>query len=536
MNPDINWPLSSIIYHIYPRSFFDTNADGIGDLKGIIEKIDYIAELGINAVWLSPVYPSPQKDFGYDVADYTNIDPVYGNLESIDELIAKLHERGIKLLMDYVPNHTSNEHQWFLESKSSKKNPKRDWYIWKDARDDGSPPNNWISVFGGSAWEYDEKTKQYYLHSFDKAQPDLNWRNPEVVEAMLDVFRFWLDRGVDGFRIDAVYWLFKHADFPDEPNNPSYMMGTHEPYDMYLHPYTFALPETLHMMKTFTDVIKEYDNKFVVMEIYAGLEELLKMYRTIDWKYFTPFNFSLITLPWKAEIHKQFIDEFDKALGDIYIPSYVLGNHDKPRVTTRLGDKQARIAAMSLLTLRGLPFIYYGDELGMTDGVLERKDIKDPFAMNFPDLPFGRDPQRTPMQWNTTKNAGFTHGDPWLPVNPNHMTRNVAVENTEYTSLLSLYKLLIKLKKHKAALREGTYTPLPLPQDNVLAFIRETDKEKILIMLNFDEKEKNIKMDYEGHLIASASMTHQEWEKIDLNNFVLTGDEGLIIELNSTAQ
>lgn len=527
-----NWPLGSIIYQIYPRSFKDSNGDGVGDLAGILGKVDYLAELGVNAVWLSPIYPSPQADFGYDISDFTDIDPMFGTLSDFDRLVSALHERGIKVMMDYVPNHTSSLHPWFLESRSSLDNPKRDWYVWADGKEDGSPPNNWLSNFGGSAWTFDHMTHQYYYHAFAKEQPDLNWRNPNVVNAMLDVLRFWLERGVDGFRVDAVYFLFEDPKLTDESPNPNWVLGTHSEHDSLIHDKTFELPETLAMMKQFTQVLQEYEDKFMVTEVYAGLAQLIQMYQTIGWRWYTPFNFSFITLPWKAELHKAFIDEYDKALGDLYLPSYVLGNHDKHRVATRIGKIQARVAATALFTLRGLPFVYYGDEIGMTDTPIPLAMVKDTYEITSPGLGLGRDPERTPMQWNDAENAGFTTGAPWLPVNENKTTVNVTKEEQDPQSMLSLYKLLIKLKKHHPALRDGTYIPVDAKVENIFAFERQTATEKVLVLLNFDDKDKKITLDVpEGTVLCSASMSLQEGEKITLSDYTLKGNEGLVLQL-----
>lgn len=530
MNNKLSWPISSIVYQIYPRSFMDSNNDGIGDLQGIIQKIPYLEGLGINAIWLSPIYPSPQKDFGYDVADYCNIDKVYGNLSDFDELLALCHKKGMKVMMDYIPNHTSSEHSWFKESRKSISNSKRDWYIWASPKEDGTPPNNWISVFGGSSWEYDEVTGQYYLHTFDSHQPDLNWRNPQVQKAMFDVLRFWMDRGVDGFRVDAPYHMFKDPLLRDEPQNPNYQFGLHSMYDSLLHVYTSWLHESFFMMKQLVEVLKEHKDKFMVAESWGTIDDLLLFYKTVGWKWYQPFNFSLITLPWTAEVHKEYIDRYDKILGEHYLPSWVLGNHDKHRVATRIGKKQARIAAMLQLTLRGLPFIYYGEELGMTNTRILRKKVKDPYEIKSPGLNLGRDPERTPMQWNESENAGFTKDEPWLPVNKFYKKNNAENEKTDPYSFYNLYKKLIILDKNNTAIREGEYTPVRLPAKNVYAFLRETKGEKVLVLLNFSRKTKELKMKLKGTVLLNSSLD-EEGSHIDLDNFKLRGDEGYIIKI-----
>jgi alpha-glucosidase len=532
MDVELNWPLSSIVYHIYVRSFNDSNNDGIGDLPGLIQKVEYLRELGITAVWLSPIYPSPQADFGYDVSNYKDIDPIFGTLEDFNELVTQLHKNNIKLMMDFVPNHTSSKHPWFVESRSNKSNPKRDWYIWHDPKPDGSPPNNWLSNFGGAGWTLDPTTNQYYLHSFDKEQPDLNWRNPEVVKEMLDSLRFWLDRGVDGFRVDAVYHLFKDKQFRDEPPNPNFLEGRHGIYDSLLHVNTFALPETLSMIKRFIDILKEYKNKFMVTEAYTTLPELIKMYTTIDWEFYAPFNFSLITMPWKAQIHKEYIDEYDKALGDVYIPCYVLGNHDQHRVATRIGTEQAKVAAMMLLSLRGLPFVYYGEEIGMEDAVIPKEKIVDTYEINSPGLGLGRDPQRTPMQWDDSKNAGFsTANETWLPVAENYKEVNVKKELHDPKSFFNYYKKLIHLRKTNKALKEGTYTALPSPAEDVFAFIRELEHNKVLVILNMSIAEKKISFAFKNTTVLCDTNMEKEEKQIDLSDYTLEKNEGIIVSL-----
>ena len=530
MNKQLNWPLSSIVYQIYPRSFMDSNRDGIGDLQGIIQKIPYLEELGINAIWLSPIYPSPQKDFGYDVSNYCDIDKVYGTLEDFKKLLNLCHKKNIKVMMDYIPNHTSSEHRWFKESRSSETNAKRDWYIWANPKEDLSPPNNWVSVFGGTAWELDPLTGKYYLHTFDTHQPDLNWRNPKVQKAMFDVLRFWMNLGVDGFRVDAPYHIFKDPLLRDEPLNPNYQFGAHSMYDTLLHIHTAWLHESFFIIKQLVEVLKENENKFMVTETWGTIDDLLLLYKTVGWKWNQPFNFSLITLPWTAEVHKEYIDRYDKLLGEHYLPSWVLGNHDKHRVASRIGKKQSRIAAVLQLTLRGLPFIYYGEELGMTNTKIARDKIKDPYEINSPGLGLGRDSERTPMQWNGDTNAGFSEAEPWLPLNKFYKEVNVEVEKKDSHSFYNLYKKLIELDKINSAIREGIYIPLPLPAQNVYAFLRKSENNKVLILLNFSRREKKLSMDMKGKILLNTSLDEND-VIVDLSNFTLRGDEGYIIKL-----
>ncbi|HSX19272.1 MAG TPA: alpha-amylase family glycosyl hydrolase [Candidatus Saccharimonadales bacterium] len=528
---DINWPQNSIIYHIYPRSFKDTNGDGIGDLQGIIDKIDYLTYLGVNAVWLSPIYKSPQKDFGYDVSDYKRVDKCYGTIKKFEELAEKLHKKNIRIMMDYVPNHTSSKHPWFEKSRSSRDNTKRNWYVWRNPKKDGSPPNNWLSVFGGSAWQWDKKTKQYYLHTFDLNQPDLNWHNNDVEKHMLSVINYWLKRGADGFRVDAIYHLFKNQDFGDEPENPNYSTDS-LPYYKLFHTKTYALPKTIELMRRISHLLKRSGGKFMVSEVHTGPEDLMKMYKNVDWRYFQPFNFSLIFLPWIAKTQKEYVDQYDRQIGKTYFPCYVSGNHDVKRAATRIGEKQSRNLAIMLLTLRGFSYIYSGDELAMTDTPIAKDKVMDTFELHSPGLGLGRDPQRTPMQWDTTKNAGFSTDSPWLPVNKNYKKLNVQAQMQDKKSHLNLYKKLINLKKTSPAIKEGEYIPLPMPAPNVYSYLREKGAQKVLVVVNFDNKPKKLSLGYkEARIILDSFLTREPNKKVSLVDFKLKPDEGIIFEL-----
>jgi len=526
-----DWKLNSVIYQIYPRTFQDSNNDGIGDLPGIISRLDYIKNLGVTAIWLSPIYRSPQIDFGYDVSDYKDIDPIFGTLADFERLVQECKERKLQILMDYIPNHTSSQHPWFQESRSSKNNLKSDWYIWGDAGRNGEAPNNWLSVFGGSAWEFDEARQQYYLHTFDKSQPDLNWRNPDVQEEMFDVLRFWMDKGVDGFRVDVPYHIFKDPLLRDESPNPDYAEGVHNFFNSLHHVHTAWLPESMEMMRQFAEVLQEYKNKFMVAEAWGEISDLIKLSNTVGWRYFVPFNFSLITLPWRADVHKEFIDMYDSELGGGYLPCYVLGNHDTSRIASRVGQKQARVGALLQLTLRGLPFIYNGEELGMIDGEISREMIKDIFEINSPGLCLGRDPQRTPMQWDDTNNAGFSTHIPWLPVGSSYRFINVKTQEEDPHSMLSLYKLLIHIRNQHGALREGNYVKIPQPQKDIFAFIREKDASRVLVLANFSKKNISISLDFhKARMICNTSLTGLQ-ESVDLNNFIVKADEGYVFVL-----
>ena len=356
------WWKRGIIYQIYPRSFQDQNGDGVGDLAGIARRLDYLSWLGVDAIWISPIYPSPMADFGYDVADYCDVDPLFGSLADFDDLVRAAHARGLKVILDFVPNHTSDRHPWFLESRSSRASPKRDWYIWRDGRN-GGPPNNWVSQFGGSAWTYDPGTGQHYLHSFLREQPDLNWRNPDVRAAMLDVLTFWLDRGVDGFRVDVIWLLIKDEALRDNPENPGWQ-PSQATINRLLQVHNADQPDVHDVIRDMRSLLDRYDERLLIGEIYLPLERLVAYYGKDLSGAHLPFNFQLILTAWKADAIARLIDEYENALPPGGWPNWVLGNHDQPRIAARVGEAQARVAAMLLLTLRGTPTMYYGDEIG----------------------------------------------------------------------------------------------------------------------------------------------------------------------------
>jgi alpha-glucosidase len=467
------WWQTGVIYQIYPLSFADSNGDGYGDLPGIIGKLDYLKWLGVNAVWISPIYPSPLADFGYDVSDHKAI-----------HLLAGCHERGIKLLLDYVPNHTSDQHPWFVESRSSRNNPKRDWYIWEDPSRDGKAPNNWVSVFGGRAWEWDENTKQYYCHSFLKEQPDLNWRNPEVQEAMLDVMRFWLGKGVDGFRVDALWHVIKDRQLRDNPLDPKYVEGEMSPYNRLVPTYSGGQPELHEIVALLRRVTQEFPERVLVGEMYLPVQELVRYYgRESDSGIHLPYNFQLIVLPWRAMDVFAGINAYEASLPLFAWPNWVLGNHDKPRVVSRVGPAQAKVAALLLLTLRGTPTMYYGDEIGMEDVNVPAEDLRDPVAKALPGIRLGRDPERTPMQWNAEPNAGFSTGELWLPVAANYEQTNVEKQKQDDGSLLAFYRRLLELRRKEPALQVGDYLPAGQKR-NVFAFVREHGETTLLVAVN----------------------------------------------------
>ena len=456
------WWQRGVLYEIYPRSFLDTDGDGVGDLEGIRRRLDYLQWLGVDAMWIAPFYPSPLKDFGYDISDYTAVDPRFGSMASFDRLLQEAHERGLRLIIDLVPNHTSDQHPWFQESASSRHNPKRDWYLWADPKADGSPPNNWLSEFAGSAWEWHAPTGQYYYHAFDVSQPDLNWRNPAVHAAFRDIMRFWLRKGVDGFRVDVMWHLLKDEHLRDNPPNPSYDPERDSPYNALLPIHSTDLPEVHDVVVELRRVVDEFDDRLLIGEIYLPISALVSYYGREHAEAHLPFNFQLVNAPWDAEHVKKVVDEYEASVPPGAWPNWVLGNHDQSRLASRLGAAQARVAAMLLLTVRGTPTLYYGDEIGMTNVAVPPELAFDPRERRAPGKGLGRDPYRAPMAWDTTENGGFGEGRPWLPLISDWRERNVAVERGDPDSMLTLYRDLLVLRRREPALSVGTQLTLDL--------------------------------------------------------------------------
>lgn len=541
--PDVNapgaWWQTGVIYQIYPRSFRDTTGNGIGDLFGIISQLDYLSgRLGVDAIWLSPFYPSPMADFGYDVADYTDVDPLFGDLPTFDELLTQAHHRNLKVIIDLVPNHTSDQHPWFVESRSSRDNPRRDWYVWRDAKPGGGPPNNWLAVFGGPAWEWDRRTEQYYLHSFLKEQPDLNWRNPAVKAAMFDVARFWLDRGVDGFRIDVAHYIMKDPEFRDNPFTTDHSPGIHKSlgeYDSLLHLYDKGHPDVHAVYREFRRLLDGYGQerpRVAIGEIHIfDWQEWASYYgQSLD-ELHLPFNFRLLGVPWQAQAIRQAVDSLEQVLPPGAWPNYVLGNHDESRLATRYGRSEARMAAMLLLTLRGTPTLYYGDEIGMTDVPIPPDQRVDPWGFRVPGL--GRDPCRTPMQWNRAPNAGFSPPDvagPWLPLAADYRQVNVERQLDDPSSLLNLYRRLLAYRKASPALQLGSYRPVNSVPDDCYAFLREADGQRFVVALNFSTQSRRLSLPDLGRGEIAIS-THLDREgQVSLAELALRSGEGVIVE------
>jgi alpha-glucosidase len=526
------WWQHGVIYQIYPRSFQDSDGDGVGDLPGIISRLDYLEWLGIDAVWLSPIYPSPMADFGYDVSDYTDVHPLFGNMDDFDRLLEEAHRRGLRLIMDFVPNHTSEEHPWFRAARSSRHDPKRDWYIWRDPGPHGGPPNNWLSVFGGQAWTFDEPSGQYYYHAYLAEQPDLNWRNPEVRDEMLAAMRFWLDRGVDGFRVDVMWHLIKDEHFRDNPENPDYREGL-PTYHRLVPAFSVDQPEVHEVVAEMRRVVDEYDERVLIGEIYLPIPQLVTYYGRGDQPgAHLPFNFQLITLPWDAREISVAIDQYEGELPDGAWPNWVLGNHDKSRIASRAGSEQARVAAMLLLTLRGTPTMYYGDEIGMRDVEIPTERVHDPNERRNPGMRMGRDPGRTPMQWENGPGAGFSGVEPWLPLADDYRRVNVEALREDADSLLCFVRRLIDLRRSERPLSLGDYYPVNA-KGSVLAFLRESEGRRFLVALNLSGKRASLQPDDEpwrGEVVLSSK---RERTGLTIEGAVrLAANEGVIVALD----
>jgi alpha-glucosidase len=477
------WWETAVIYQIYPRSFQDSDGDGIGDLDGIRRRLDYLVWLGVDAVWISPIFPSPMLDFGYDVADYCGIDPLFGTLDRFDALVADARARGLKVILDLVPNHTASSHPWFIASRASRTDPKRSWYIWRDPAPDGGPPNNWLSHFGGSAWTFDPATRQYYYHAYLAEQPDLDWRNPDVRAAIHDVMRFWFRRGVDGFRIDVIWHLVKDARFRDNPQNPAWTPKDPE-IERLLAVHSTDRPEVHDVIAELRRVADEFEDRLLIGEIYLPVDRLVTYYGKSRDGVHLPFNFALLATPWTAAAVAEAVLRYEAALPPGGWPNWVLGNHDRPRVAARFGEASARAAAMLLTTLRGTPTFYYGDELGIGHVEIPEASVQDPWGKREPGIGVGRDPSRTPMQWDASPFAGFSIHTPWLPLTEDHRTRNVASMRERPASMLRLVRSLFSVRRTRRSLSQGTWRLLAL-RDEVLAYAREDDDEQTIVVVNF---------------------------------------------------
>jgi alpha-glucosidase len=531
-----DWRQGAVVYQIYPRSFMDANGDGIGDLQGIIQRLDYLKgkkdSLGIDAIWLSPFYPSPMADFGYDVADYCGVHPDFGSLDDFKALLAECQRRRIKVIIDLVPNHSSDEHEWFIKSRQSKDNNYSDWYIWRDGRpsEDNAmlPPNNWRDALtGGPAWQWDENRQQYYLHSFHPKQPDLNWSNPAVREAMKDVMRFWLDLGVDGFRVDAVYWMGKHPLLANDSLNPKFKEGVSLNYDAVMHDNSRGWPVVYAYLSEMARVLQESQfqqkPRFMVTEAYPErhnpLAAYMNFYVGMDPEVAAPFNFEGLSLPWQSKPWRDFLDAFHHALRQYdhrCVPSYAFGNHDQPRLASRLGRDAARAAAVMLLTLPGMIFIYYGEEIGMEDEPIPLGLAKDPAAFGDPKNGIGRDPERTPMQWSADNNAGFSLSEKtWLPVSKNYTKYNVEIENEDNSSFLWLYRRLLSVRQGNDTILSGELEVINSDEKDVLCYLRYTKDtyDRYLVVVNFSSEKRicNLGLNLSNLIVSSNAKAKASW-------------------------
>jgi alpha-glucosidase len=530
--PYDTWWKHAVFYQIYPLSFADSDGDSYGDLRGIISRLDYLAStLGVNAIWLSPFFKSPMRDWGYDIANHTEVDPLMGDLSDATELIAKAHGLGLRVIIDYVINHTSDQHEWFVESRSSRDDPRRDWYVWRDGREDG-PPNNWVSVFSGPAWTYDEATEQWYRHTYLSEQPDLNWRNPELVDAMFDVAKFWLDMGVDGFRVDAAHQMMKDPQERDNPPAPADYPRPYKDmgeYDDYIHLYDFAHPDVHEMHRRLRTVTDSYErDALTVGEIHIfDLPEWASYYGENFDQLNMPFNFHLMTADWDVPSLRATIEA---VLWNVPVggwTNWTLGNHDEIRLASRLPEGHERLAALLLLTLRGTPFLYYGDELGMRQVAVPATKARDPWGRNVEWL--SRDGARTPMQWDAGENAGFAPAgsESWLPVGANHTTLNVETELEDPGSTLNLYRDLLQLRKEHNALQLGSFLSHPASTEDVFAYRRESDTETMTVVLNFSDEDRSMDV---GRGEIAFSTADRERRGRNREAVALAPREGLVID------
>jgi alpha-glucosidase len=536
------WWEDGIIYQIYPLTFADDNGDGTGDLRGIIRRLDYLNDgnpesqtsLGIDAIWLSPINQSPMVDNGYDILDYKDICPTFGTMEDFDTLLAEAHQRGIKIILDLVINHTSNQHPWFVESASSPDNPKADWYLWQSPMEGRDLPNNWQSYFGGTGWTYTPDRQQFYFHTFNKNQPDLNWQNPEVRDAIYDIVRFWLDRGVDGFRLDASSAYSKDVYFRDNPLK--YGATDKNDYNNYHHLYEKNLPDNHQIIKEIRAILDEYGDRVLVGETFIDnrLYDSLVFYGVDNDELHLPLNFEFPFSPWYPGYLQREIEKVEKITWDDTWPCYFLDNHDIPRHLSRWVDCSlcfdsvaiAKAAATLLLTVRGTPILYYGQELGMVDNTHIPEDkIQDRAILksDTSESPPPRDSARTPMQWDDSARAGFSFGndiEPWLPVHPNYPMVNVKTELQDKDSILNFYRMLIQIRRKSDALRRGHWRPLIDYPHEHMAYLRETAHETVLVAINFS---------YEQIFKIDTPINRENWTVLLSNVY----DAGKVIDLPS---
>lgn len=491
-----DWWRGGVIYQIYPRSFCDSNNDGVGDLRGVASRLDYLSDLGVDGLWLSPFFRSPMRDFGYDVSDYRDVDPVFGTLADFDMLKAAAHQRSLKLIIDQVYSHTSDQHPWFRESRRSRDNPKSDWYVWADAKSDGGPPNNWISLFGGQAWSWDTRRRQYYMHNFLSEQPDLNFHNPEVQEAVLDTARFWLDRGVDGFRLDVANFYFCDPALRDNPPKRR-DGGFARPYQHQRHLHDRSQPENLIFMETFRALVDQYQDRMTVAEIGSDSYIQRSIEYTSQGRLHTAYNFMLLENgPLTAALIRSALEEWTS---DDAWPSWSFSNHDVMRARTRWGGGEAggqfaQLLLGVLMCLRGTIFLYQGEELGLPQADVPFDRLQDPEGIRFWPDSLGRDGCRTPMPWRAeARNAGFSEVEPWLPVDPRHSALAVDRQSADAASTLNKARRFIEFRRRHPALRLGDISFVDAPEP-ILAFTRSLAEQKLFCVFNLGARPERIEL------------------------------------------
>ena len=536
------WWKSTTVYQIYPRSFYDTDGDGIGDLNGIIQKLDYVQSLGFETIWISPFFKSPQRDFGYDISDYQTIAPEYGDMPTCMKLIEEIHKRDMKIVFDLVMNHTSDEHEWFKESSSSKSNSKQDWYVWKDGlgKDGRKPPNNWKATIGGSGWHWHEERKQFYWASFLEFQPDLNYSNPEVKEAMLDVACFWLSQGVDGFRLDIFNSIYEDTTFQNNPASLKIVPSEESPDGFFQKmKYNVNQEGSFEFATELRAVVDSFENptRFMVGEVFGDVETT-KKFCSYNGKDGLPtiFLFQTLSTPFKAKKWRKMVEEFEHNFPVPYTPTYVFSNHDRRRSITPLGNdvRKAKLLALFQFTVRGIPFTYYGEELGIEKPLLPLKTGLDPLAQRYKSIPqfmvnwtgqsLNRDECRTPMLWDTTTNAGFSEGTPWLPVSENYRSKAVSVLENNEESLMSFYQQIVQFRNENEVLQSGDLIiDENLSSGKLFAFYRGLNEDKYLVLMNFSKRDFVLKVELGETLISTCS---------EINEPKLKPFEGRVIKVD----
>ena len=532
----VTWWRGGVIYQIYPRSLMDSNGDGVGDLQGIIAKLDYIASLNVDAIWISPFFKSPMKDFGYDISDYLEIDPLFGTMADFDQLIEKAHQLNIKVVIDQVLSHTSDQHHWFEQSRQSRDNDKADWYVWADPKDDGSAPNNWLAIFGGCAWEWEPRRQQYYLHNFLKSQPDVNFHCPQVRQAVLDNVEFWLKKGVDGFRLDAITFCYHDEQLRDNPAKPKDKrqgrgFSEDNPYAYQYHYYNNTRPQTVGFIEELRALINRYPGAVTLGEV-SSEDSLATMaeYTQGDDRLHMAYSFELLTDDFSAAYIRQTVEELEASIGDGW-PCWAIGNHDVKRVASRWGKDSVNPTMVKMLnamlfSLRGSVCSYQGEELGLTEAPIEFSQLQDPFGIAFWPMFKGRDGCRTPMPWvKEAPNAGFSDATPWLPIDPLHNNSAVDVQEADQDSILNSYRHFLLWRKQQNILIEGDIQFIDSHAD-VLAFIRSKDQQRMLVLFNlsaaqqtFDLKELHLSSILEGHGLLSGVQDKQHPATIVLPSF-----------------